>query len=303
MWSGDHVKFDVILTNPPFQDSVGRGKTPHKLWIDFTLMVFEDLLKQGGTICQVSPASFRSPSNKILSLMKMNQTEYISLDTDKYFPGVGSTFSDYAIRKASNDGFATEIIANNGSDEIILDSSVFYLPNDFCATSLSIHKKVIFTTNAKLDVRWDYVTCHNIRLHRDKSVSKERTATNIYPIFHTNRQQWWSSSRQSWADQQKVMWTRSGYTRPFFDNGELGGTDMVYYVPVASADEGSALATNLNLSLFRYIFETARWSGFGNERVFAALPNIPTTELSDSELFSLFSLNQTEIDYVNASLE
>jgi hypothetical protein len=71
------MKFDVILTNPPFQDSVNRKKTPHKLWIDFTLAVFDRLLKPGGSLVQVSPASFSSPSNVVLGLMEENQTRVL----------------------------------------------------------------------------------------------------------------------------------------------------------------------------------------------------------------------------------
>ena len=64
------MRFDNILTNPPFQDTVNRKKTPHKLWIDFTLDVFDRLLKDGGNLLQVSPASFASPSNVVPDLMR-----------------------------------------------------------------------------------------------------------------------------------------------------------------------------------------------------------------------------------------
>jgi hypothetical protein len=297
------MQFDVILTNPPFQDSVSRGKTPHKLWIDFTQLVFDSLLKSDGVLCQVSPSSFRSPSNNILTLMKSHTTEYINLETSKFFPGVGSTFADYAITKKRNRNQATKIYTEGSITSISLDDSVFYLPNDFCATSFSIHKKVIFSSARKLGVRWDYVTCHNIRLRRDQTLSREETTTHKYPVFHTNRQIWWSSIRQDWADKKKVMWTRSGYTIPFFDDGKLGGTDMAYFVLVETESEGKALEHNLNLKLLRFIFMTAKWSGFGNEKVFSALPDLPRDFLTDSEMFELFDLDEEEIAYVNSSLE
>lgn len=102
----------------------------------------------------------------------------------------------------------------------------------------------------------------------------------------------------------KVMWTRSGYTKPFFDPGRLGGTDMVYFVRVGSETEGLALAANLNSELFRYVLKTAKWSGFGNERVFAGLPELPRDRgLSNEEMFDLFELTSEEVDYVRAALE
>jgi len=297
------MQFDVILTNPPFQDSLARGKTPHKLWIDFTKKVFSSLLKDGGILCQVSPSSFRSPSNDILTLMKDYQTKYINLETSRHFEGVGSTFADYAIVKKPRRTSKTIIFTSGRHETTELNNSVFYLPNDFCSASLSIHRKVIFDTPEKLGVRWDYVTCHNIRLKTDGSLSKERTLVHSHPVFHTNRQQWWSKHRQPWADLPKVMWTRSGYTKPFFDPGELGGTDMAYYIPVESELHGKHLAHNLNSSLMRYIFATARWSGFGNERVFAALPAIPRERnLSDAEMYGYFGLTKSEIEYVESYL-
>ena len=34
------MQFDVVATNPPFQDYTNRKKTQHKLWINFTKEAF-----------------------------------------------------------------------------------------------------------------------------------------------------------------------------------------------------------------------------------------------------------------------
>jgi hypothetical protein len=294
------VKFDVILTNPPFQDTVRRGKTPHKLWIDFTLDTFGRLLKEGGLLCQVSPSSFRSPSSRVLDLMKEHKTEWIRFDTQNHFPTVGSTFADYLIYKEPSHGNATTIVVDGTASELVLDDEVLYLPTDLSGEGLAIHRKVMFHPDVKLAVEWDYVTCHNIRLKdRDSILSLERTERHVHKVFHTNRQIWWSSVRQDWAGLLKVMWTRSGYTKPFYDPGTLGGTDAVYYVVVRDDAEGEILAHNLNLLLMRYIYATARWSGFGNERVFASLPDLPRdSRLSDDDLFDRFGLSEREAVHV-----
>lgn len=298
------MKFDLVLTNPPFQDRVKRGRTPHKLWIDFTRATFENLLADGGLLCQVSPGSFRSPSNKVLSLMKDNSTEWIDLDAQHFFPEVASTFAAYAIRKTHENNTRTLVFDSGERFDVVLDDRLFYLPNDLCAEALSIHRKVVFDSAPKLEVRHDYVTCHNILVRTGNTLKKEASKSHCYPVFHTNRQTWWSSVRQRFADLPKVMWTRSGYTRPFFDPGELGATDMVYFVLVANEREGKALAHNMNLKLIRYIFKTARWSGFGNERVFEALPALPTSEtLSDEEIYAKFDLTSEEVSYVERYME
>lgn len=298
------MKFDVIVTNPPFQDTTRRGKTPHKLWIDFTRAVFARFLAEGGLLCQVSPSSFRSPNSIVLDMMKQHRTPVLRFDTGEHFPMVGSTFADYQIWKEANDGSPTRVKINGGGFDLVLDDEVAYIPNDLSAAGLSVHRKVMFHPAEKLDGRWDYVTCHNIRLRDENpTLSRTRSDRHIYPVFHTNAQVWWSSILQDFAPKRKVMWTRSGYTKPFYDAGTMGGTDMIYYVLVERDSEGRNLANNLNLALMRYIYKTAKWSGFGNERVFASLPELPRDKsLTDDELFGLFSLTPMEVAHVRAVL-
>lgn len=294
------MEFDLILTNPPFQDTTRRGKTPHKLWIDFTRLELERLLKDGGALAQISPASFQSPNSRVLALMKRYRTAIINFDTSAYFQGVASTFADYLIYKEPQDGASTTVVHRSRSFQMHLDEEVFYIPNDLTEAGFAIHRKVVFRARERLKVEWDYVTCHNVRIHDDDSIlSRSRTARHVHPILHTNAQTWWSSVRQAFADEKKVMWSRSGYTKPFYDDGRLGGTDMAYYVRVETPAEGEALSHNLNLELLHYIYRTARWSGFGNERVFAALPNLPRDRrLSNDEAFDMFGLTCEEVRHV-----
>lgn len=298
------MKFDVILTNPPFQDTERRNTTPHKLWIDFTRAIFERYLADGGALSQVSPASFGSPSNKVLALMKDHETVQVRFDTGEHFPMIGSTFADYLIYKRPNSGASTRFVEKGKVFEVLLDQELFYLPNDLGPEALSIHRKVVFHPAEKLSVSRDYVACHNVLLRKSDTLSKVRTEKHVFPVFHTNRQTWYSSIRQDWADKKKVMWTRSGYTRPFYDPGTLGGTDMVYFVTVESESAGRTLEHNLNSLLMRYVYKTARWSGFGNEKVFASLPCLPTDRnLTDQEMFRLFHLTKEEVDYVHRAME
>jgi hypothetical protein len=292
------IKFDVVLTNPPFQDSVKKKKTQHKLWIDFTQASFDRWLKPGGRLAQVSPSSFLSPSNKILKIFQQKNCVFLRLDTKKHFTTVGSTFADYLIINEPQCG-VTEITTTDGTFNKVIDDKVFYLPVDICEESLSIHKKVIFDHPNKLDVRYDYVTCHNVQIHRNDNISKTKTKKHVYPLLHTNSQTWYSCLRQDWADMKKVMWSRSGYTKPFYDDGILGGTDMAYYILVSDKESGINLAHNLNSSLMKYILKTAKWSGFGNEKVFCSLPNLPlNAKLSDNEIYDLFGLTPDERQYV-----
>lgn len=293
------MKFDLIVSNPPFEDSQKRKKTPHKLWIDFTHKEFS-LLKDNGELAQISPSSFLSPSSKVLPYFTSYWVKNMNLDTGCFF-NVGSTFADYNIIKTNNIKSTSIIESNGNTNKFTFSKNTYYLPNDFCPVSFEIHNKVMFNnTTSKLDVKFDYVTCHNIILKNNNStLSKVKTSNHIHPVFHTNPQIWYSSIQQPFSNMKKVMWTRSGYTIPFYDNGKYGGTDMAYYVLVDSEIDGINLTHNLNTILFKYIFLTAKWSGFGNELIFKNLPDLPRDKkLTDSEMFSLFGLTQQEQDYI-----
>jgi len=100
------------------------------------------------------------------------------------------------------------------------------------------------------------------------------------------------------------MWSRSGYTKPFYDKGVYGGTDMAYYVLVPDDESGLNLLSNLNTKLMKYILKTAKWSGFGNEKVFKRLPNLPkNVKLTDDQIYDLFNLSNNERQYVEQNIK
>lgn len=294
------MKFDVVVANPPFQDTTNKKKTQHKLWINFTRLTFSNWLKVGGHLLQVSPSSFLSPSSKVLNIFRDKKLHNLSLDTKSYFDGVGSTFADYIIENRPSEGEATQIrLSDSTLCETVIDADTFYLPNDFCDLSLSIHGKVMFSPKEKLNVKYDYVTCHNVQIHRNDIISKTETSDHIYPIYHTNNQVWYSRVRQDWANSKKVMWSRSGYTKPFYDGGVYGGTDMIYYITVNNESEGKNLEHNIKSKLLTYILKTAKWSGFGNEKVFCGLPLLSVDgRMDDQQIYAQFGLTQEEINYV-----
>lgn len=292
------MQFDLVLSNPPFQDSIKRGKTPHKLWIDFTLATFAKWLKPGGILGQVSPASLLSPSSKVLPVIRERSVKYLNFDTAVAFPGVGSTFAHYVILNSPSDLAATRIVNSGVEGTAAISRRTKYLPNDINALSISIHEKVMNGDGERLDVEHDYVSCHNILRKTIGSLSETETATHVHPVLHTNRKIWWSQVRQDWAAEPKVMWSRSGYTKPQFDPGVLGGTDMVYFIRTPDASQGQILTKNLNHPFMQYIFNTAKWSGFGNELVFSMLPQVlASRSFDDDDFAAAFGLSPEELDY------
>ena len=338
------MKFDIVVGNPPFQDSKNRKKTQHKIWKEFTEKAFEEWLAEDGIIAWVTPQSWGSPSNSILELFKNNNLLKVNLNTGKYFPDIGSTFSDYLIQKSKKGSKKTNFTTiTEQSFDYEVSSELLYFPNDFCEEAINIHQKVMFAAGNKQLINYDYVTCHNVIRHAHKlndkkiekakedlvketcedkrlkiknrikaleekakniviTISEKETNSHIYPVFHTNNKIWYSSIKQSFADSKKVMWSRSGYTKPFFDNGTMGCTDMGYYILVDNQKAGERLSKFLNSKLMSYIFKTAKWSGFGNEIVFSNIPVVPLDkDLTEQDYYNLFSLTDKEIKYIEDS--
>ena len=79
---------------------------------------------------------------------------------------------------------------------------------------------------------------------------------------------------------------------------------MAYYVVVSDTESGENLAHNLNSLLMQYIFKTAKWSGFGNEKVFCSLPKLPIDrKMSDEDIFDYFNITEQEREYVRQIVE
>lgn len=288
-------KFDCLFVNPPFQDTIKRNNTPHKLWIDFTIKSFKDFIIENGVLIQISPTSFSSPSSKILKIFQEKLLLLLYTNQEHYFKNINSTISWYVIQNTNVSNNSTII---NGVEHCI--NKLYYLPNDFSDISLSIHSKVMFNTKDKLSVNKDYVTAHNVLIKKENStLSKIQSEIHTYSVLHTNKQIWYSSIKQPFLECKKVMWSRSGYTIPFYDSGTLGGTDLVYYVIVDTEEEGTNLTNNLNTKLFKYILKTAKWSGFGNDKVYYLLPKLPNVKYTNETINKYFNLTNQEIDYIN----
>ena len=255
-----------------------------------------DFIVENGVLIQISPTSFSSPSSKILKIFQEKLLLLLYTNQEHYFKSINSTISWYIIQNTNESNNST--IINDVKHYI---NKLYYLPNDFNDISLSIHTKVMFNTKDKLPVDKDYVTAHNVLIKKENStLSKNQSEIHTHPVLHTNKQIWYSSIKQPFLESKKVMWSRSGYTIPFYDPGTLGGTDLVYYVIVDTDEEGTNLTNNLNTKLFKYIFKTAKWSGFGNDKVYYLLPKLPNVKYTNKSINKYFNLTNEEIDYMNS---
>ena len=337
------MKFNHIFGNPPFQDSKNKKKTPHKLWITFTEKAVNSWLKEGGTMNWITPMSWGSPSNKALSLLKKQEVTKIHLDTKKHFPKIGSTFCHYHLKKAPKSSKTTFLEGGSSFSFMLDDSTLYipndvcltslsihkkvmhanhnkYKVNYDYVTCHNVIRHAHDLNKKKIIKNCDKLkTCKNTKeakkllasiesLYNKQdsikiTVSEVKTKEHVYPILHTNNKTWYSSIKQKFFDKKKVMWSRSGYTKPFYNKGGLGCTDMGYFIFVDTDTEGENLQRFLSSKIMKYIFKTAKWSGFGNELVFSSIPVIDiVNNKNDDDYYKAFGLTKTEIQYVESVL-
>ena len=287
------MKFDVIVGNPPYQGNNDKGtKQPksHNLWSKFAEKGVE-LLNPNGFIAFVTPDSWMSPNSQLLKLFKDNSLVWVDTEVGKYFT-VGSSFTAWCVQKNKN----TQTAVIDGLEVDI--TKLQYLPRNFAKT-FPIHDKVINSTHPKLDILCD-TSCHSDYKHNNFADIQD--ATNKYVTFHTNAQTKFCKKQSKDFLKSKIIWTTSGYFKPFFSAGNLGTSEVCQYI-LADSAEAQDILSYLDSKLYKFIINTGKWSGFLNGKVLASLPKLTNKIWTDQELYKHFSLTQDEINYVEANVK
>lgn len=275
------MKFDVVVGNPPYQDSSKSQGKNSSLWTKF-LIKSDTLVKDNGFITMVTPISWIAPNENqktnLKNVFNTNNLLYLDTKCGRFFKEA-STFSYYVIKKDNN--YTTTIV--NGEN---MSLKLNFLPNKLTKDMLSLTNKIFFTFNEKLSF--------SSSLRNDKF--------NIDGQFSV----WYGSEiRKSNFlggnyNKLKVVVNKPGYLNPRFDNGLYNTSANNYWVEVDNKVEANNIISFFNSGIGDKIMNKYfKYSGYNSLGVFKSLPKVIKNYHWDDDRFKeVFKLTQAEIDSI-----
>jgi len=137
------MKFDVIVGNPPYQDSSKKGGQ-NKLYMEFS-KVSISLLNDNGKIFFITPVSVLMPSKRF-TLIGNNNLSYVNFDANDYFK-VGVSICSWLLNKSHNTDFVSIKTKNEITSSPI--SEPFYNNSKISEYYTTIYDKVMKITKSQ----------------------------------------------------------------------------------------------------------------------------------------------------------
>ena len=223
--------FDLVIQNPPYNDSSGNKGANHTLWDKFTVKAIESWLKPGGYLVAVHPGNWRQGNNggreknAVFPLFKEKQLHYLeihnSTDGQKTFK-CGTSYDWYLLENTSR-YMKTTVVGEDGARSEIDMGEWTFLPN-----MMHEYIKGLLTDDVtnRLDITRDrsvYATDNKKGL-----VSKEKTDKYCYPLINSIKKDGSIDFRYTCDDTQagKGQLPQFGRTKFIFCNGAGCYKDM-----------------------------------------------------------------------------
>lgn len=305
------LKFDIVVGNPPYQDSSEKSHS-NSLWVKF-IGVSVDHLKADGILSLVVPATWaggdlhRKVKGRQLTVTSLRSKvfsegsfSYVALGepVTSHF-NVGVEFSAFVWRRGSKTN--TKLRTSGGELEVDT-SSMRWIPIVCTTQHLSILNKVLWSSNHK-----------KITLLQHNSQNGDVRNSNIghgsFELYNTSAQ--WKSGKRVFStidcphrEKKKVVYSDSGYAAPMFDDGKLGLCHHGRAIEVETEDHAKNLIAFLDSKLVKFLTKTKAASGLavGFTLIATTLPELDwNIAWTDERLAVYFSLSEDECRLINES--
>jgi len=290
-WEID-MKFDVILINPPYQDS-SKNNNATSLWIP----MLKKCIELGGIVAAVSPINWLNidmAKYQFLKESKISKAKIYDLNNTP-FKGVGIRVG-YMIIEGKNDNSNTIFVDSNTNEEISINLNISgNLPGQINNSMLSIWNKTM-----TLDKKMGITRKGQLHTQRKAYWSETKSKKFKYPLYRSDEYVWSSIKKENYDDI-KVIIPESRSHKKTVVAKNCNTSQSAYYVKVDSEVQGENIRNVICSNLFTFLIESSKWGPALSQSTLENLPYIdPNVEWTDEELYSHFDLTQEEIDYIES---
>lgn len=265
------IKFDIIIGNPPFQNTKINAYTGSSgnrtLWDKFIIKCF-DLLKVHGYLGFITPSNWRRPDHKLYTKMvRDNHLIFLHIYNKKdgllYFDAQ-TRFDLYVINVLSHDVIEpnnriTIIIDEKGITHKNIDLSIWsFLPN-FAYENIRRFLKKDNEKGIEVIFNSSYYDARKLTLKKDMEY--------IHPIIHTLTKKGiglkYSNKKHHLISLSKVILNFNEKQYPVNDyEGKYGMSQLSFGLLVKSYIEGEKLINIINSTEFKEVLSATKWNSF-----------------------------------------
>lgn len=298
------MKFDVVVGNPPYQDSNNDKRMLWNQILDKAVEVTND----DGYIAMVTPTTWLTAKTNIHNSYKMfeeKQVERAVIFDKNDKPFDEGTSVSYTITKNTKRASLTPLyfaqystgVENHVADIDISKDKIW--PGQLTPVNIAIHNKLQPYKKIKFLKSCEF---HNQKLKTKKMVSDTKDSVFQYTHHVSAAITRYTNTKFSAHDTWKVMVPlTSTIDKVVVDNNCGHGEDMLSLY-VKDEETASNIKSLFNTRFYKFIgvlYKSGR-----NQPLQNLFPTMDFTKVwTDAELYAHFGLTQEEIDYIEANVK